>query len=97
MYLVTNEEMRRLDSLAIDHFGLPGIVLMENAAQAVARAALEHWPLRPDDIVFVLAGPGRNGGDGWALARIFSGRGLTVRGFLVKAPGRAVGGDAAIN
>lgn len=98
MNLGTSEEMKTLDRLAIEHFGLPGIVLMENAAQSIARAVFDfwvQWPSRPE--VVVLIGPGQNGGDGWALARIFSGRGFKVKCFLVKREDQEVGGDAAIN
>ena len=97
MYLATSAEMRALDRLAIERFGLPEVVLMENAAQGLARAALEHWPLRPGSNIVILAGPGQNGGDGLALARIFSGRGFTPRTFLVRGPGRNPGGAAAVN
>jgi NAD(P)H-hydrate epimerase len=97
MYLTTSAEMRALDRLAIERFGLPEAVLMENAAQGLARAVLEHWALRPDSRIFILAGPGQNGGDGLALARIFSGRGLNPQVFLVKEPTRNPGGAAAVN
>ena len=79
MYLATSEEMRRLDRIAIDQFGLPGIVLMENAAQSIAKAAFDVWPgLHHGSTGGILCGPGQNGGDGWALARIFAGRGFQV-------------------
>ena len=97
MYLTTSAEMRTLDRLAIEKFGLPEVVLMENAAQNLARAALKHWPLRPGSKIIILAGPGQNGGDGLALARIFSGRGYKPLTFLVQAPGRQPSGAAAVN
>ena len=97
MYLTTSAEMRNLDRLAIERFGLPETVLMENAAQGLARAALEHWPLQPGSNIIILAGPGQNGGDGLALARIFSGRGHATRTFLVREPDRNPGGAAAVN
>jgi NAD(P)H-hydrate epimerase len=46
MHLVTAEEMRALDRFVIDRIGLPGAVLMENAARAVAEAAMalgDEW------------------------------------------------------
>jgi len=97
MLLTTSAEMRALDRLAIEKFGLPEVVLMENAAQNISRAALEHWALQPGSQVFILAGPGQNGGDGLALARIFSGRGLNPHVFLVKEPGKNPGGAAGVN
>lgn len=98
MYLATSEEIRALDRIAIQDFGLPGIVLMENAARAIARAAFEFWPAWPENpAAAILCGPGQNGGDGWALARIFSAAGFRVTAYLVKPEGREVMGDAAIN
>lgn len=98
MYLATSAEMQFLDRIAIERFGLPGIVLMENAARSVARAALKHWSIWPErPTVVILAGPGQNGGDGWALARIFSAQGFNVLAYLVKAPDKEVTGDAAVN
>lgn len=98
MYLATSAEMKLLDRIAIDRFGLPGIVLMENASQNIFRAALEFWPDWPSLAkVIVLAGPGQNGGDGWALARLFAARGFSVSCYLVKTGDRGVSGDAAIN
>jgi NAD(P)H-hydrate epimerase len=97
MFLTTSAEMRTLDRLAIERFGLPEVVLMENAAQGLARAARAHWPLGPGRDIIILAGPGQNGGDGLALARIFSGCGLRPQIFLIKEPGRNPGGAAAIN
>lgn len=98
MYLATSAEMKFLDRIAIERFGLPGIVLMENAARAVARAAMAHWSYWPQKpTAAVLAGPGQNGGDGWALARIFSTLGFNVLAYLVKSPNKEVAGDAAVN
>jgi len=98
MYLATSAEMRLLDSVAIENFGLPGLVLMENAAQNIFRAAVEFWPVwsTPATVV-VLAGPGQNGGDGWVLARLFAARGYRVICYLIKPGRREVAGDAAVN
>lgn len=98
MYLATSAEMKFLDRIAIERFGIPGIVLMENAAQSIAKAALEYWSEWPySPTAAVLAGPGQNGGDGWAVARILSTRGFDVKCFLIKTPDREVSGDAAVN
>ena len=39
MRLVTAEEMRQADRMAIEEYGVPGMVLMENAGQAVVQEA----------------------------------------------------------
>ena len=84
MKLVTAAQMREMDRRTIEEFGLPGIVLMENAGRAVADAA---WDLLPDDggRVLVLAGKGNNGGDGFVAARHLSGRGVEVAVLLLCA------------
>ena len=59
--------MRRADRHTIEHVGLPGTVLMENAGAAVAGVVAERYP-RARDIV-VLCGRGMNGGDGFVVTR----------------------------
>lgn len=69
-------EMRAFDRRAIEQIGLPALVLMENAALAVAEAIGEGWPEARR--VAVVGGPGNNGGDGFALARQLVTRGYQV-------------------
>ncbi|WP_199621195.1 NAD(P)H-hydrate dehydratase [Paenibacillus alkalitolerans] len=73
MYIVTSEEMRRIDRAAIEQIGIPALVLMENAGRAVAEevialvknapagSAMKRW--------LILAGKGNNGADGVVAAR----------------------------
>ncbi len=84
MYLVTAEEMRRLDRAAAEEAGVAGLVLMENAGAGAARIALEL--LRGPGRVAVLAGPGHNGGDGLVLARHLAGAGIEAEVFLFGQP-----------
>ncbi|RMH15433.1 MAG: NAD(P)H-hydrate epimerase, partial [Acidobacteria bacterium] len=93
MKVLTAAEMQAVDRRAIDELGIPGPVLMENAAAGVTDALLERFPHAAD--VAVLAGPGNNGGDGLAVARLLDGRGVACRVFLVlrSSPPR---GDAAL-
>ncbi len=64
----TAEEMRSVDRHAIEEFGIPGRLLMENAGRAAASAIVQRFPevRRP----LVLCGTGNNGGDGFVVARV---------------------------
>ena len=59
--------MRRADRHTIEHVGLPGTVLMENAGAAVAGLVAARFPGARD--VVVLCGRGMNGGDGFVVTR----------------------------
>ncbi len=64
MRLLSVQEARELDRGAVERFGMPTLLLMENAGRAVAEAARrlgKRW--------VILAGPGNNGGDGLVAAR----------------------------
>src|SRR4030042_6084254 len=65
--VLDNDRMREADRHTIEDLGLPGIVLMENAATGVGDALRERYP--PARSVLVLCGSGKNGGDGLAAAR----------------------------
>jgi NAD(P)H-hydrate epimerase len=69
MILVTPDEMKRIDKTAIEEFGIPGIVLMENAALGVVREICEILGDISGKHLVVLAGKGNNGGDAFAVAR----------------------------
>lgn len=67
-YLVTASEMKRADRETIEYFGIPELVLMENAARETAHYITENFSDKKR--VLVLAGSGNNGGDGMAVGRI---------------------------
>ena len=90
--LLTTAQMYEADRLTIEG-GTPGIALMENAGQAIARIAVEQWPEMQQ--VTVLCGPGNNGGDGYIAARILAEQGRAVR-VLALMPDGGLKGDAAI-
>lgn len=68
MEIVNTETMRKMDTEAIHEYGIPGILLMEHAAMAVMDYIREH--VARDSCIMILCGPGNNGGDGFALARL---------------------------
>src|SRR5438067_1364755 len=69
--VLTAEQMREVDRLTTERYGIPSILLMENAAHAVARVITEKLggSVKGKSIL-ILCGKGNNGGDGAALARI---------------------------
>ena len=93
MRVLTAEEMRQVDQRAIDELGIPGLVLMENAAIGLADALADQFPSARS--VAIVCGPGNNGGDGLALARHLEARGYRYQTFLIT--GRSdLRGDAAV-
>lgn len=69
--VLTAEEMREVDRLTTEKYGIPPLILMENAAQQAARAiAAKFDNTVADKTVLILCGKGNNGGDGAALGRV---------------------------
>ena len=75
-------EMRELDRKAIERFGIPEMILMENAGLAVFQALAEHYPLAGKRFA-VFCGSGNNGGDGLVVARKIHSNGGKVTVFLL--------------
>lgn len=96
MKLVTAKEMKALDVKAQNDYAMPGILLMDNAAQAVAEAVHEALTALEGERVVIFCGGGNNGGDGLGAARWLQSYGVSVRAFVVGAALDAVQGDAAI-
>ncbi|MBI3002321.1 MAG: hypothetical protein HYY54_01595 [candidate division NC10 bacterium] len=95
MKVVTAKEMRELDRRATAEYGVPSLLLMENAGAAVAAEAERRFgPLRGKRIV-VCCGKGNNGGDGFVAARHLHNRGAAVR-VLLCAKRAEVAGDPRI-
>lgn len=70
-----------------EKIGIPDAVLMENAANAVAQSIKKHTAGRKNGSrVFILIGPGNNGGDGLALLRILTAEGYNAEGILLFEP-----------
>jgi hydroxyethylthiazole kinase-like uncharacterized protein yjeF len=96
LYVFTRDAVRRLDRLAVSEYGIPSIVLMENAARHVAEIAMDGPAGADKARVLVVAGAGNNGGDGLAAARHLHNAGRRVTVFLAANPAQFTG-DARIN
>ena len=94
MKILTSNQMRSIDRRTIDRFGVPSIVLMENAALAVVDAIGAHYPTA--DRVAIFCGTGSNGGDGFAIARHLENRGV-VPVVLIVGDRASIQGDALTN
>jgi ADP-dependent NAD(P)H-hydrate dehydratase / NAD(P)H-hydrate epimerase len=90
--LLSNAEMGRADRQTIAA-GTPGIDLMERAGRAVADAVQARFATGSPTVV--VAGPGNNGGDGFAAARLLAERGYPVQVLMVGDAAR-LKGDAAL-
>ena len=97
MYLVTAKEMQEIDRQAIESFGIPGAVLMENAAKGAVQTLLSRIDSKNKNIkkIAVLAGPGNNGGDGLVMARYLLEKGFTINVFLFSSKEKLKGNAAA--
>ena len=94
MKICTRETAREIDRRTIEEFGVPGVVLMENAGRAVARAILERYPEASD--IAVVCGGGNNGGDGFVAARHLLSAGKKVSAHLARKK-ESYSGDAKTN
>ncbi|HBO70233.1 MAG TPA: bifunctional ADP-dependent NAD(P)H-hydrate dehydratase/NAD(P)H-hydrate epimerase [Deltaproteobacteria bacterium] len=87
MKVVTGRQMAELDRMAIEQYGIPSLVLMENAGRSCAERILrilhEKVPIPEEASVAVVCGRGNNGGDGMVVARHLQNRGVYVELFLL--------------
>jgi NAD(P)H-hydrate epimerase len=100
--VLTRAQVREIDRRAIEDYGVPGIVLMENAGRNAAGVALEvlasieqrdgFKAQRP--LAAIVCGGGSNGGDGYVVARHLANAGVEVQIISIKPP-IELDGDAA--
>ena len=83
MFLVTSDEMRRIDRATIESGHASGEALMERAGAGVAQAMERHYGSPLAMRVLVLCGGGNNGGDGFVAARLLARRGAQVHALLL--------------
>src|SRR5438067_1626791 len=94
MKALTAAEMREVDRLTTERYGIPSLQLMENAGTQSFDFLRAHY----DDIAAsraaILCGKGNNGGDGFVVARLLQEKGLKPSVYLFTEQD-AVRGDAA--
>jgi ADP-dependent NAD(P)H-hydrate dehydratase / NAD(P)H-hydrate epimerase len=96
MKALTAAEMREVDRLTTERFGIPSLQLMETAGKHVAEVLLRHFfPVSPERVA-ILCGKGNNGGDGLVAARHLRAAGLEPHVYLF-ADAKEVRGDAGTN
>jgi NAD(P)H-hydrate epimerase len=96
-YVLNRAAVREIDRLAMAQYGIPGALLMENAARGLAEQArlMLADARQTPPVVWIVCGTGNNGGDGYALARhLRNDRAIPLLTML--GPPRP-GSDAALN
>ena len=98
----SREQIRALDAAAVAELGIPGLLLMENAARGVADVLMARFGMADAGHaarlppVVIVCGPGNNGGDGLALCRLLAAWQMESRVLLLTADKR-LSADAASN
>lgn len=96
MKIVSGEKMGEIDRKAMDVYGIPGVVLMENAGLQVVSMICRLRPRRNEGRIVVFCGRGNNGGDGFVISRHLQRLGYRVETWAMGALS-AYRGDAAVN
>ena len=92
-HVLTRQQVRDVDERAMSEYGIPGVILMENAGRGCAELLGQ---LGINGRVVVCCGKGNNGGDGFVIARHLENAGHAVE--IASAVDTAtLEGDAAIN
>jgi ADP-dependent NAD(P)H-hydrate dehydratase / NAD(P)H-hydrate epimerase len=96
MKILSAAEMREVDRLTSERYGIAGLTLMENAGRSVAEFLQQRFPNLASRRAIVLCGKGNNGGDGLVVARHLTGMGAKPIVILFADPGE-IKGDAGAN
>ena len=93
MKIFTATDIRAIDAATVAKEGIASIDLMERAASAVAFEIVSRWV--PSQRIIIFAGPGNNGGDALAVARLLIDQGYKPEVLLFRT--KDLSGDCAIN
>ena len=91
--ILTCEQVRQVDRLAIDELGMSGLVLMENAGRGIVELLMRE---QATGRALICCGRGNNAGDGFVIARHLDLRGWQVEVLCWVDPER-LEGDARAN
>lgn len=94
MKIFTSAQIHELDKYTITHEPIKSIDLMERASKAITEAIMSRWTTMTPVVVF--AGPGNNGGDALAVARMLANQGYNVSVYLFNISGK-LSDDCAAN
>ena len=87
MKIFPTSAIRQLDAYTIEHEPIDSLALMERAANALAKEIMSQWPDKEDTRFVIFAGPGNNGGDALAGARLLSEQGYKPVVYLFNTTG----------
>jgi len=93
---LNTRQAKQLDQRAQDEYGIPGLILMENAGLRASEVVLGLLRRKKNKKVVVFCGPGNNGGDGFVLARHLINHAIQVKIFILVKTSR-IKADALIN
>lgn len=85
MKIFPSSSIKQLDAYTIEHEPIESIDLMERAATALTQAITGRWDTETPVTVF--AGPGNNGGDALAVARMMAEMGYNIEVYLFNTKG----------
>ena len=96
MRYVTSREMKEIDRRTIEEFGIPLLILLENAGRGAAETVLGMLLDKDNKKVVCVCGRGNNGGDGFVCVRHLINAGVDAEVFLIGEPSM-LKGEAKIN
>ena len=96
LHVVTAAQMREMDRRATEEYGIPSLLLMENAGLQATLELERAFPLLAQRRVAIVCGKGNNGGDGFVVARHLFDREIAVE-VLLLARQTEIRGDAGTN
>lgn len=94
--VMSRQAVREFDRRAVEQFGVPSVVLMENAGRNGATLILELYPDILGKTACIFCGGGNNGGDGFVIARHLFNAGVAVK-IVLCADAARLKGDAKTN